>query len=501
MRLRSLSIILLLCITGSAFCVRTFATTRKQVLDLSQGKVVLADYLAEWGNPLISGSWLNWAFHECGVRHDPHNLLPNEMRDIASKYYPLIGPYDTSDPAVLEYHIRLAQASGIDGFLVDWWGLQNVGTRLEVNRTFGELLKLSGQLNFGVAIDYTAPIFYLNTGGVSHVSISDRAQALKAVHDDLAFVIKSFGSSPAYLKFQGKPVIALYLAEEPFTVDEWKQIYAALKIEGLEAYYISLTVSKRGELTFYPYVQGFFPWIWSEDLEDATSFIHDHAGQLRAFAAGHDIRWGLVVRPGFDDSPVAHWCAGKPVQVDRRDGTLYNETWRAALANDPRWILISTFNDWNEATIIEPSLQFGYQYLYTTNYFASGFKNAQSNYAGIPVPYMIYNATVAVRQAESEGRSAGLDPAYEALQLAKQVFQSGQYSDAARLAKQATQLALQATIPQTSTTGSSTLMMPLQPVSSTGWNLTYVVAAIGIVTFVAISVMAIKRRNPRTRQE
>jgi len=40
----------------------------------------------------------------------------------SSAAYPLAGLYDSADPEVAEWHVRLAQAAGIDAFLVDWWG-------------------------------------------------------------------------------------------------------------------------------------------------------------------------------------------------------------------------------------------------------------------------------------------------------------------------------------------------------------------------------------------
>ena len=58
-------------------------------------------------------------FHpEC---HQPNN----GERQIASWYYPLIGPYDSVDPAVLEYHVLLMKLAGIDGVIVDWYGQDN----------------------------------------------------------------------------------------------------------------------------------------------------------------------------------------------------------------------------------------------------------------------------------------------------------------------------------------------------------------------------------------
>ena len=49
----------------------------------------------------------------------------NGRPDIASYTMPLTGPYDSSDDAVLEYQILLMKLSGIDGVIVDWYGMED----------------------------------------------------------------------------------------------------------------------------------------------------------------------------------------------------------------------------------------------------------------------------------------------------------------------------------------------------------------------------------------
>ena len=48
----------------------------------------------------------------------------------------------------------------------------------------------------------------------------------------------------------------------------------------------------------------------------------------------------------------------------------------AALQSDPDWIFITTWNEWWEHTHIEPSEQFGDQYLQITREFADRWKGA-----------------------------------------------------------------------------------------------------------------------------
>ena len=50
-----------------------------------------------------------------------------QTRDICAHYHPLIGPYDGQDPVVLEYHLLLMKLSGIDGVIIDWYGQGGIG--------------------------------------------------------------------------------------------------------------------------------------------------------------------------------------------------------------------------------------------------------------------------------------------------------------------------------------------------------------------------------------
>ena len=75
----------------------------------------------------------NWGIHWTMANKDPNVIVDNiiDKREIASHYYPLIGPYDSQDPNVIEYHLLLMKYSGIDGILINWYG--EVGTNGDIN--------------------------------------------------------------------------------------------------------------------------------------------------------------------------------------------------------------------------------------------------------------------------------------------------------------------------------------------------------------------------------
>ncbi|MGH7357364.1 MAG: glycoside hydrolase family 99-like domain-containing protein, partial [Candidatus Rokuibacteriota bacterium] len=81
-----------------------------------------------------------------------------------------------------------------------------------------------------------------------------------------------------------------------------------------------------------------------------------------------------AVGPGFDDRPVR-----RPATVVARDGAAtYDRTWEAALSIDPRWVLVSTWNEWHEGSEIEPSVEHDRRFLEATRTWGERFRRRAS---------------------------------------------------------------------------------------------------------------------------
>ena len=63
----------------------------------------------------------HWGWHWTMGVFDPESKKAGKPA-IASHYRPLIGPYDSGDPDVIEYHALLMKLAGIDGAILDWYG-------------------------------------------------------------------------------------------------------------------------------------------------------------------------------------------------------------------------------------------------------------------------------------------------------------------------------------------------------------------------------------------
>src|SRR5579859_1780268 len=99
-------------------CLAVFASAGGMSA-LAAGKPVLAHYMPWYVAPPYSG---NWGWHWTMNHFNPTTYASSGERQIASWYYPAIGPYDSADPAVLEYHVALMKLAGLDGVIVDWYG-------------------------------------------------------------------------------------------------------------------------------------------------------------------------------------------------------------------------------------------------------------------------------------------------------------------------------------------------------------------------------------------
>jgi Glycosyl hydrolase family 99 len=117
---------------------------------------------------------------------------------------------------------------------------------------------------------------------------------------------------------------------------------------------------------------------------DSWDGISPYAIAWSGDPVGQFTRWGSAVKstapeklyippvsPGCDDAAAGPMTCSR----DRSDGQYYQSTWDGALVADPsRAIIVSTFNEWLESAQIEPSAQYGEQYLTLTRKNADTFR-------------------------------------------------------------------------------------------------------------------------------
>jgi uncharacterized protein YgiM (DUF1202 family) len=104
---------------------------------------------------------------------------------------------------------------------------------------------------------------------------------------------------------------------------------------------------------------------------DLNSVDQKFAGQVAAAANAYGASkiWVATVMPGYNDIKVRGGFA-----QDRQGGNYFAQSWSAAIASRPSWIVINSFNEWPEGSYIEPSAAFGDMFLGISATYSQQFK-------------------------------------------------------------------------------------------------------------------------------
>lgn len=331
---------------------------------------VLAYYYTWYTTPFgAGGRWGHWSSEAKGLLAPNGTdaatfLLEPAIRHLSSGAYPLIGPYDSMEREVVRWHIRCAKAAGVDAFLVDWWG--PAGWQTPAGWThdvfYQTVLPVAEEEGFQVVLFDETPQFVDNLENVTAWTID----ALRRAKD-----------SPAWLRLDGKPVWAIYqLWEGKLSPEQCDTLIRAVEAEVGEVYWIvdklRAHADEQGIRLYCPdewlaleavdCYSGYAMFsTWRVDTYDGLAPLYrDYTAQVHA--AGKQVM--LPVHPGHDNrrmTPEPYW-------MERRDGRTYRDFWRAAVEAGCDYLGVTSWNEWPETTVIEPSWSWPdpYQYLRLT---------------------------------------------------------------------------------------------------------------------------------------
>ena len=289
-----------------------------------------------------------WGWHWTMNHYHPDTVV-NGQPEIASHYSPLIGPYDSGDPDVLRCQVLLMKLAGIDGVIVDWYGNDEFMDYGVNNRNTERLLPVieAAHMHFAVCYeDQTVPKEI--SGGVFPASDAvGHGQRL------MTWMGTHFFSSPAYLKFDNRPVL-LSFGDPYYTDAQWTQIFSVLPQKPL---YFTESLRREPEASV-----GAFDWPLPKG---GTEYAFGQQDKFYA-AAETDPLFIAAAFPRFDDIYEQAGVIKSWGHVDDRDGRTYADTLTKALQSHAPVVQLVTWNDWGEGTQIEPSVQVGYRDLAET---------------------------------------------------------------------------------------------------------------------------------------
>jgi hypothetical protein len=265
-------------------------------------------------------------------------------------------PYDGSDQASVTGMVNQAADAGVSGFVYWHNGDPESGRRYDLVMRAAEQrpgFTVAGELDLGMLGGF-------EKGAVDAPSVEARARELLAR-----------SSSPSYLRVGDRPVLFMW-GTQWLAPDVWSQVIQDLRASGVNPFVVA-----DGLNTSYGF-DGF--WVLnSNNVADAAAVSGWYEGfsQAAKLSPEHSLGsapalWAAGISPGEDDT-----FSGKPRSqrwyIPRDGGGRYDQVWQAAAASNPDWTVISTWNDFHEATFVQPSEWYGTQALDQTRAWTGWF--------------------------------------------------------------------------------------------------------------------------------
>jgi len=318
----------------------TTVTGAKPVVKTNSQKVYV-HYMPWFETPASSGTG-NWGLHWTMANENPNTILPNGRRQIASWFYPMIGPYDSDDRDVIDYHLLLMKYAGIDGVIVDWYGVQNVDDYpLNKRNTDSIFSRIPGAgLQFGICYE-------------DQTLAQDKAVAgidtLTAAESDFNYLQSAYFTSSSYIKINNQPLLLDFGPQGLKTTSDWQE---ALSVFSVKPRLLSLEYQDGVMGT---YGSGEFAWPEATDQVNLSGFYQSRAPSLPTFFAG--------AYPGFQDFYLQGGWGNTLFPISYNGtGTLQN-CLNLAKTSGTNYLQLITWNDYGEGTMIEPTLDFNFTFL------------------------------------------------------------------------------------------------------------------------------------------
>lgn len=264
------------------------------------------------------------------------------------------GLYDSADPAVIARQIEQARSAGITGFITSWDG--------EGNRRDRVLEALVAAAPEGFSI--TA---YIESSGGSWRTMTARMEQLHA----------RFGASPRWLTLGERPCVFIFdRVWQELEIGGWWTARERQEHNTGERFAYVGPANSEAEIierdfhfdALHVYSMQFQTDGWRIGFGAlARRWLARWVGAQRAMAITT-----ATVLPGYDDRRLDDRAGDRPT-TPRRSGRTYRMMWEAALAARPDWVLIVSWNEWLEATEIEPSSENGRRELETTREMSARF--------------------------------------------------------------------------------------------------------------------------------
>ena len=296
-----------------------------------------------------------WGWHWTMNHFNPDTVNASGERQIASWYYPLIGPYDSSDPAVLEYHVLLMKLAGVDGVIVDWYGSANFLDYGINNQATVKLFQFTRKAGLKFSICYEDQTIQHMIDG-KYLAAGD---TIFHAQQEMLYLQTNFFSDASYLRLKGQPVLLNFGPQHFMMSSNWEDIFSVLVATNQPAFF---TEDNR-----LPVGMGAFSWppMWMSQVPGTGGVLSGAA--LKSYLADFDQKagnWPAFISSAFPRFHDIYQRAGVRNYwgyLGDRHGNTLRETLSRGMTNSSAIVQVVTWNDFGEGSMVEPTQEYGYR--------------------------------------------------------------------------------------------------------------------------------------------
>lgn len=314
-----------------------------------QRPLLMAHYMPWYQTPDVNGYW---GWHWTMNHFNPAQTDENGRPQIASHTMPLTGPYDSMDDALLEYQVALMKLSGIDGVIVDWYGIEDFWDYGVLNQATGKLfeyIKEAG-LQFAICYEDQTVKHMVDNKRLATADVYTHGQAV------MRYLQETWFGDAAYLKSDGRPVLLTFGPQYYASGADWEKLFSVLDVQP-----VFITLDKR----LGTVATSSFPWPPMHASKDGVltqAALENYLESFYTKVSGDAYRVAGAF-PGFHDIYKEAGVSEGYGFLDAQDGETFRFTLELALSSSPDVVQLITWNDYGEGTVIEPTEEFGYRYL------------------------------------------------------------------------------------------------------------------------------------------
>ncbi|WNG26576.1 endo-alpha-mannosidase [Cystobacter fuscus] len=301
-------------------------------------------HLMPWFESNTTSGNGSWGAHWTMANKNPNVVDGTGKRQIASHYYPLIGPYGSGDKDVIEYQLLLMKYAGVDGVLIDWPGTLNCVDYPKNKQNAEAFINKTAAAGLEFAIVYEDNNLTLAPG--YGCSVPDKYAVAR---NDMSYMRDNYFSRGNYIKINNAPLLLDFGPQTFKSPSDWSNIFSPLSTKPtfLTLWYQNGDAGANA--------QGEYPWIYSDFTTGLQNFYNNRP---------LGVKFG-VAYPGFNTFYTAGGWGGPTWSLPYNGTGTFGQTMDMAKNSGVNWIQLATWNDYGEGTMIEPTREFGYGFLTT----------------------------------------------------------------------------------------------------------------------------------------